>query len=181
MAELTIVAGECGRGSGEYDTGLFKLPDGRERGAEAIAAITVHGGVGERQSTLSQVLGGLRGGLALAQQLDLTAPVTLAASALGAGLGALDEGPKQRALIEVRFQDDTTFVAMTDIGIASLMEDDRRVIQLAAERLGPEPELMQVDAPNIAARATASVGEAASVAGTAVSEAFSFIRKKTIG
>ncbi|MGC5777444.1 hypothetical protein [Methylobacterium sp. NFXW15] len=49
--------------------------------------------------------------------------------ALGAGLGALDEGPKQRALIEVRFQDDATFVAMTDIGIASLMENDRRVIE----------------------------------------------------
>ncbi len=46
MAELTIVAGECGRGSGEYDTGLFTLQAGGDRDAETIAAITVHGGVG---------------------------------------------------------------------------------------------------------------------------------------
>lgn len=181
MAELTIVAGECGRGSGEYDTGLFTLPDGRERGAETIAEITVHGGVGEKLSAFSQVLGGLRGGLALAQQLDLTAPVTVAASALGAGLGALDQGPKQRALIEVKFLDDATLVAMTDIGIASLMENDRRVIQLAAKRLGPQPELIQIEGPGIATRATASMGEAASVAGAAMSEAFNFIKKRTLG
>ena len=31
MAELTIVAGECGRGSGEYDTGLFTLQAGGDR------------------------------------------------------------------------------------------------------------------------------------------------------
>lgn len=181
MAELTIVAGECGRGSGEYDTGLFKLPDGRERGAETIAEVTVHGGIGEKPSAFSQVLGGLRGGLALAQQLDLTAPVTVAASALGAGLGALDQGPRQRALIEVKFRDGATFVAMTDIGIASLMENDRRVIQLAANRLNLEPGTIQSEDPGLATRATASVGEAASAAGAAVSEALSFIKKKTIG
>lgn len=181
MAELTIVAGECGRGSGEYDTGLFKLPDGRERGAETITEITVHGGVGEKQSAFSQVLGGLRGGIALAQQLDLTAPVTVAASALGAGLGALDKGPKQRALIEVKFRDDATFVAMTDIGIASLMENDRRVIQLAAKRLYPETEPIQIEDVGMATRAAASMEEAANAAGAAVSDAFNFIKKKTIG
>ena len=57
MADLTIVAGECGRGSGEYDTGVFKLPGPSDRGAETIAEIVVHGGVGEKQSTLGQMLG----------------------------------------------------------------------------------------------------------------------------
>ena len=181
MAELTIVAGECGRGSGEYDTGLFKLPGGDARGAETVAEITVHGGVGEKPSAFSQVLGGLRGGLALAQQLDLTAPVTVAASALGAGLGALDQGPKQRALIEVRFEDGATFVAMTDIGIASLMENDRRVIQRATRRLSPAPVPIAVEGPGIATRAAATVGDAAHVAGTAVSDALGVLKKLTFG
>lgn len=180
MADLTIVAGECGRGSGEYDTGLFKLPAGGDRGAETIASITVHGGVGEKQSALGQMLSGLRGGLALAQQMDLTMPVTVAASALGAGLGALDSGPKQRALIEVAFQDGTTLLAMTDVGIAALMENDRRVIQLAAKRLHPEPVPIEMSETGLAAKAIASAGDAAHAAGSAVSDAFGFIRK-TLG
>ncbi|MCJ2106777.1 hypothetical protein MKK70_15625 [Methylobacterium sp. E-041] len=175
-----IVAGECGRGSGEYDTGLFTLPAGGDRGAETIATVTVHGGVGEKQSTLGQVLTGLRGGLALAQQMDLTMPVTVAATALGAGLGALDSGPKQRALIEVVFQDGTTMLAMTDVGIAALMENDRRVIQLAAERFNPEPALIAPSETGIAAKVIASAEDAAHTAGSAVSGAFSFI-KKTLG
>jgi hypothetical protein len=182
VAELTIVAGECGRGSGEYDTGLFKLPTG-ERGAEGVAKIVVHGGVGEKQSALGQVLDGLRGGLALAHHLDLSAPVSVAASALGAGLSALDNGPKQRALIEVIFVDGATFVAMSDVGIAALMENDRRVIQLAEGRLRATPmvEGTSESVTGLGERVIASASGAADAAGSAVSSAFSFIKSKTLG
>lgn len=185
MADLTIVAGECGRGSGEYDTGLFKLPGMPDRGAETIAEIVVHGGVGEKQSTIGQMLGGLRGGLALAQQLDLSTPVNVAASALGAGLGALDSRPKQKALIEVRFCDGASLVAMTDIGIAALMENDRRVIQLAAHRVRAEvvvQELAQTP-PEAGFGTTAlnTVSEVAGTTGAVMSSAIGFLKRKTVG
>lgn len=181
MADLTIVAGECGRGAGEYDTGIFKLPGRPERGAESIAEVIVHGGVAEKQSTIDQVLMGLRGGLSLANQLDLSAPVSVAASALGAGLGALDTGPRQKALIEVRFTDGASLVAMTDIGIAALMENDRRVILLAAKRFQPQAPMAEIDDTGLGTRALTSVSEAAGAAGSAVSGAFSFIKNRTIG
>ncbi|WP_430910644.1 hypothetical protein [Methylobacterium sp. sgz302541] len=181
MAVLTIVAGECGRGEGEYDTGLFKLPGRPERGAETIAEVVVHGGVAEKQSAIDQVLTGLRGGLSLAHQLDLAAPVSVAASALGAGLGALDTGPKQKALIEVRFTDGATFVAMTDIGIAALMENDRRVILLAEKRFQPQASAPEDENAGLGTRALTSVTDAAGAAGSAVSGAFSFIKNRTIG
>lgn len=182
MAELTIVAGECGRGAGEYDTGLFKLPTGA-RGAETVAKVVVHGGVGEKTSTLGQMLSGLRGGLALAQHLDLSTPVSLAASAVGAGLGALDSGPKQRALIEVAFLDGASLVAMTDVGIAALMENDRRVIQLAAGRLNPTPAPVEgaEASAGLGDRLVASASDAADAAGSAMSTALSFIKSRTIG
>ncbi|KQQ30699.1 hypothetical protein ASF53_18155 [Methylobacterium sp. Leaf123] len=185
MADLTIVAGECGRGSGEYDTGVFNLPGPSARGAETIAEIVVHGGVGEKPSTLGQMLGGLRGGLALAQQLDLSVPVNVAASALGAGLGALDSGPKQKALIEVRFLDGATLLAMTDIGIAALMENDRRVIQLAANRLRAEPAVQEtpVDPSEAGFGATAlnAVSVVAGTTGAAVSSALGYLKRRTVG
>lgn len=184
MADLTIVAGECGRGQGEYDTGLFKLPGSSERGAEMIAEIIVHGGVGQKQSTVTQVLNSLRGGVALAQQLDLTAPVNVAASALGAGLNALDEGPKQKALIEVRFVDGTSLIAMTDVDIATLMENDRRVIQLAASRLSPDtatPHTPIATDVGFGATALETVSNVADTTGAAVSSAFEYLKRKTIG
>lgn len=185
MADLTIVAGECGRGGGEYDTGVFKMPGLPDRGAETIAEIVVHGGVGEKQSTLSQMLGGLRGGLALAQQLDLSAPVNVATSALGAGLGALDSGPKQKALIEIRFLDGATLLAMTDIGIAALMENDRRVIQVAASRLSGlaathEPASASSEA-GFGATTLNVVSDVAETTGAAMSSALGYLKRKTVG
>lgn len=185
MADLTIVAGECGRGSGEYDTGVFKLPGPAERGAETIAEIVVHGGVGEKQSTFGQMLDGLRGGLALAQQLDLSAPVNVATSALGAGLGALDSGPKQKALIEVRFLDGATLLAMTDVGIAALMENDRRVIQLAVSRIRAETatQATALLPPEAGFGATAlnAVSDVAGTTGAAVSSALGYLKRRTVG
>lgn len=185
MADLTIVAGECGRGGGAYDTGVFQLPVSPDRGAETIAEIVVHGGVSEKQSTISQMLGGLRDGLALAQQLDLSAPVNVAASALGAGLGTLDHGPKQKALIEIRFLDGATLVAMTDVGVAALMENDRRVIQLAAKRLREKTAVHEIvpasSEAGIGATAMSAVSDVAGTTGAAMSSAFGYLKRRTVG
>ncbi|UHC17320.1 hypothetical protein LRS73_05345 [Methylobacterium currus] len=181
MAELTIIAGECGRGSGEYDTGLFILPDGSKRGAETVAAVVLHGGVTEKQGKAGQIVGGLKGGLALAAQLDLSTSLSLAATAVGAGLSVLDGGPRQKAVLEVRFTDGASFVAMADVGVAALMENDRRVIQLAAPRLANHPIPPTPEEPGISARAIEAASDAVESAGSAVSSAFSFIKSKTLG
>lgn len=52
MADLTIIAGECGRGTGTYDTGLFTVPQGLGRGVETVAAVILHGGVEGRQTMM---------------------------------------------------------------------------------------------------------------------------------
>ncbi|MDH3032563.1 MULTISPECIES: hypothetical protein [Methylobacterium] len=65
MADLTIIAGECGRGSGTYDTGLFTLPQGLGRGVETVVAVILHGGVEGRQTMMEQVVTGLRENAAL--------------------------------------------------------------------------------------------------------------------
>ena len=182
MADLTIVAGEVGRGAGLYDTGLFTLPDGSMRGAETIVDVIVHGGVDKNQSLVGHLIGGLRGGVALASHLDLTAPVNLAAAAIGSGLNALDNGPRQSALIEVKFLDGATFVAMADVGISSLMENDRRVIQAAAPRLHPPAVQNFAEAESgIATRAVEAASSAVGSAGSAVSNAFGFIKSRTLG
>lgn len=64
MAELAIVASEGVSGLGVYDTGLFTLPASGVRGAEMIAEVTVHGGVGEKPSLVGQIINDIRGGLA---------------------------------------------------------------------------------------------------------------------
>lgn len=58
MADLTIIAGECGRGSGTYDTGLFTLPQGLGRGVETVVAVILHGGVEGKQTMMEQVVTG---------------------------------------------------------------------------------------------------------------------------
>ena len=182
MADLTIVAGEVGRGGGVYDTGLFSLPDGSVRGAETIAEVVIHGGVDKNQSLVGHLIGGLRGGVALASHLDLTAPVNLAAAAIGSGLNALDNGPRQSALIEVKFLDGATFVAMADVGISSLMENDRRVIQAAVPRLHPIPVQASTELEaGLATRAVEAASSAVGSAGSAVSSAFGFIKSRTLG
>ena len=182
MADLTIVAGEVGRGGGVYDTGIFTLPDGSVRGAETIAEIVIHGGVDKNQTLVGYLIGGLKGGVALASHLDLTAPVNLAAAAIGSGLNVLDSGPRQSALIEVKFLDGATFVAMTEVGISSLMENDRRVIQIAISRLRslavPVPSAVE---HGLATRTVEAASSAVESAGSAVSSAFGFLKNKTLG
>ncbi|PIK73256.1 hypothetical protein CS379_09415, partial [Methylobacterium frigidaeris] len=103
------------------------------------------------------------------------------ATAVGAGLSALDGGPRQKAVLEVRFADGASFVAMTDVGVAALMENDRRVIQLAAPRLTNQPIPLTPEEPGISARAIEAASDAVESASSAVSSAFSFIKSKTLG
>lgn len=200
MAELAIIAGECGRGSGTYDTGLFTLPLGLGRGVETVVAVVLHGGVEGKQSMMEQVVSGLRenaalrGGVALAQTVDPTNSLAIAASVVSAGLSALDGAPKQKALIEVRFEDGASIVAMADAGVAALIENDRRVVLLAAPRIRThEPITAQEQigdsvATKMIAAATGTAGAAGAVAtgaaaaaGSAVSSALGFLKSKTKG
>jgi hypothetical protein len=207
MAELTVIAGECGRGSGSYDTGLFTLPQGLGRGVETVSAVVLHGGVEGKQSMMDQVVAGLRenaalrGGVALAQTVDPTNSLAIAASVVSAGLNALDGGPRQKALVEIRFEDGASFVATADAGVAALVENDRRVVLLAAPRLRSHQPITAQEqigesvvarmlaaasttadtAGSFASGATAAATGAANAAGSAVSGALGFIRKRTIG
>ncbi|ACK85519.1 hypothetical protein [Methylorubrum extorquens] len=197
MADLTIIAGECGRGTGTYDTGLFTVPQGLGRGVETVAAVILHGGVEGRQTMMEQVVTGLRenaalrGGVALAQTIDPSNSLAIAASVVSVGLTALDGAPRQKALIEVQFEDGASFVGTADAGVAALIENDRRVLLLAAPRLrSHQPVTAQeqigesVTAKMLAAAsgtAGAVASGAASVAGSAVSSALGFLMSKTKG
>jgi hypothetical protein len=197
VADLTIIAGECGRGTGTYDTGLFTVPQGLGRGVETVAAVILHGGVEGRQTMMEQVVTGLRenaalrGGVALAQTIDPSNSLAIAASVVSVGLTALDGAPRQKALIEVQFEDGASFVGTADAGVAALIENDRRVLLLAAPRLrSHQPVTAQeqigesVTAKMLAAAsgtAGAVASGAASVAGSAVSSALGFLMSKTKG
>lgn len=200
MADLTIIAGECGRGTGTYDTGLFTVPQGLGRGVETVAAVILHGGVEGRQTMMEQVVTGLRenaalrGGVALAQTIDPSNSLAIAASVVSVGLTALDGAPRQKALIEVQFEDGASFVGTADAGVAALIENDRRVLLLAAPRLRSHQPVtaqeqigesvtakMLAAASGTAGAAGAVASGAASVAGSAVSSALGFLMSKTKG
>ncbi len=72
MAEIKVVAGSCGKGRGQYEAGVFTTPDGAERGVDAVVTIESHGGIAGERNWGEQVLTGLKGGLGLASNLDLT-------------------------------------------------------------------------------------------------------------
>lgn len=200
MADLTIIAGECGRGTGTYDTGLFTFPQGLGRGVETVAAVILHGGVEGRQTMMEQVVTGLReyaalrGGVALAQTIDPSNSLAIAASVVSAGLTALDGAPRQKALIEVQFENGASFVGTADAGVAALIENDRRVLLLAAPRLRSHQPItaqeqigesvtarMLAAASGTAGAAGAVASGAASAAGSAVSSALGFLMSKTKG
>ncbi len=200
MADLTIIAGGCGRGSGTYDTGLFTLPQGLGRGVETVAAVILHGGVEGKQTMMEQVVTGLRenaalrGGVALAQTIDPSNSLAIAASVVSVGLTALDGAPRQKALIEVQFEDGASFVGTADAGVAALIENDRRVLLLAAPRLRSHQPItaqeqigesvtakMLAAASGTAGAAGAVASGAASAASSAVSSALGFLMSKTKG
>jgi hypothetical protein len=170
------------------------------RGVKTVAAVILHGGVEGRQTMMEQVVTGLRenaalrGGVALAQTIDPSNSLAIAASVVSVGLTALDGAPRQKALIEVQFEDGASFVGTADAGVAALIENDRRVLLLAAPRLRSHQPVtaqeqigesvtakMLAAASGTAGAAGAVASGAASVAGSAVSSALGFLMSKTKG
>ncbi|MGY2047368.1 hypothetical protein [Methylobacterium sp. JK268] len=183
MTSLQIIAGSCGKGTGHYTAGLLKTPDGREHGVESIIAVEVHGDVRSAPRWSGQLLNGIKGGLAVASSLELSAPLALAAGALGAGLGAVSDEPRSLAVVEATFLDGGTIVAMADAGLAALIRNDRDVAQAAVARAAamaaPSEEAAAIPetGTGLASQAFGAAAQAADAAGAAVTSAFSFFRR----
>ncbi|MGX7708559.1 hypothetical protein [Methylobacterium sp. Gmos1] len=177
MAEIKIVAGSCGKGRGQYEAGVFTTPDGVERGVDTVVAIESHGGVTGERGWGEQVLTGIKGGLGLASQLDLTGAAGLAASAL-ASVEADESQPK--ALVEIAFADGGVVVALADARLAALVTHDREVLRVgfarAASRLAalPAPDSTAAGPLQVASDAVQSAAEAA---GSSLTSALGFVRR----
>lgn len=175
MPELMILAGDAGRGTAQYEAGLFTFPDGSSMGVESATTVQVHAGVEGKLGWAGQVVGGLRGGLGLAAGLELSMPLSLAASSLGAGLSALDEGPRRRDVVEIGFGDGRSLVALVDAGLAALIENDRAVAVRAIAR--GTPGAASQEAEGLAAQAAEAASGAVQSVGGVLSSALSFVRR----
>lgn len=113
---------------------------------------------------------------------------------VSAGLTALDGAPRQKALVEVSFQDGASFVATVDAGVAALIENDRRVVTLAAPRLRMNQPVaaqeqigdtvtasMRAAASGATTAAAVTASGAAAAATSAMSNALGFIKGKPKG
>ena len=134
MPKLQVIAGAAGKGEATYEAGVLRLPNETVWCAEAFSAVTVLGGVDEQESWSERVFGGLKGGLALASSLDLSPALGLAASALGAGAGAIAREPRSSVVIEVEAGALGTLVALAAPGLAALMLHDRETCRRTLKR-----------------------------------------------
>lgn len=177
MAEIKIVAGSCGKGRGLYEAGVFTTPDGLERGVDAVITIESHGGVAGERGWDEQMLTGIKGGLGLASNLDLTGAAGLAASALAA-VEADEAQPK--ALVEIAFVDGGFIVALADARLAALVTHDREVLRVgfarAANRVAALPAPDTSDGGALQAAGDA-VQAAAAAAGNGLNSAIGFVRR----
>lgn len=185
MAEIKVVAGNCGKGKGTYQTGLFTSPDGIERSVETLLTIEVHGDVAGARNWGGQVLDGLKGSLALASNIDLSGTALLAVAALSP-LSA-DE-PQKQTLLELTFEDGALLIAMADARLPALIENDRGVLRhglvRAAQRAVPAATLaapsestILTTATEAAQTAAGAVHAAAEAAGASLNSAFGFVRR----
>lgn len=184
MTGMKIVAGSFGKGQGEYDAGEFAFPDGTRRVVEDINTIHSHGSVTGEQHWGASVVGSLKNGLALASNLDLTGPLSLAVGALAAGLGDGESGSQQRALVEVAFHDGASFVALAAVGLPVLIGNDREVARRAQGRTVPanlstpvNPAGVDISLTNLTAQAGDAVTSAAGAASSAIQSAFGLVRR----
>ncbi|MCF4127276.1 hypothetical protein [Methylobacterium sp. SyP6R] len=177
MAEIKVVAGSCGKGRGQYEAGVFTTPDGAERGVDAVVTIESHGGIAGERNWGEQVLTGLKGGLGLASNLDLTGATGLAASALAA-VEADESRPK--ALVEIAFTDGGFIVALADARLAALVTHDREVLQVgfarAASRVAALPASAMPAGGTLQA-ASDAVQATAEAAASGLTSAFGFVRR----
>ena len=126
MAEIKVVAGNCGKGRGAYEAGVLTTPDGVERSVEILITVEAHGDIAGARNWGGQVLNGLKGSLALASNVDLSGTALLAASAL-TSLSA-DE-PNPQTLLELTFQDGALLIALADPRLPALIANDREVLR----------------------------------------------------
>ena len=188
MADIKVVAGNCGKGRGTYEAGVLTSPDGVERSVESLRAVEAHGEVAGARNWGGQVLEGLKGSLALASNLDLSGTALLAATALTAV--STDESQPQ-TLLEITFQDGGLLIALADPRLPALISNDREVLRRgfarAAQRVSPSVDGPGQADPSLAATASgaaqAAVGAVQAVtgaAGASLSSAFGFVRR-TVG
>ncbi len=188
MADIKVVAGNCGKGRGTYEAGVLTSPDGVERSVESLRAVEAHGEVAGARNWGGQVLEGLKGSLALASNIDLSGTALLAATALIAV--STDESQLQ-TLLEITFQDGGLLIALADPRLPALISNDREVLRRgfarAAQRVSPSVDGPGQADPSLAATASgaaqAAVGAVQAVtgaAGASLSSAFGFVRR-TVG
>lgn len=187
MADIKVVAGNCGKGRGSYRAGVLTGPDGIERFVESLLTVEAHGDVAGARNWGGQVLDGLKGSLALASNIDLSGTALLAATALTSL--AADEAHPQ-TLLEITFQDGGLLIALADPRLPALIANDREVLQhgftRAAQRVaqpldgpaGSEGSLLTT-ASDAAQAAAGAVQAAAGAAGASLTSAFGFVRRTT--
>ncbi|KQP10745.1 hypothetical protein ASF28_06475 [Methylobacterium sp. Leaf99] len=185
MADIKVVAGNCGKGRGTYQAGVLTSPDGVERSIESLLTVEAHGDVAGARNWGGQVLDGLKGSLALASNIDLSGTALLAATAL-TSISAEDSQPQ--TLLEIAFQDGGLLIALADPRLPALIANDRDVLRRgfarAAQRVvQPDAGPASADvgliatASDAAQAAAGAVQAAAGAASASLTSAFGFVRR----
>ena len=185
MADIKVVAGNCGKGRGTYQAGVLTSPDGVERSIESLMTVEAHGDVAGARNWGGQVLDGLKGSLALASNIDLSGTALLAATAL-TSISADESQPQ--TLLEMTFQDGGLLIALADTRLPALIANDRDVLRRglarAAQRVAPPIDApattdsgLLTTASDAAQAAAGAVQAAAGAAGASLTSAFGFVRR----
>jgi len=139
MTAIRITGGACGVGAGDYEDGVFTMPDGTSRGVETLSALEGPEAAGSSTHWSGNLVRGLQGAMASAEKLPR--PLSVAASAFGFGLGAFETRPPIVALT-IAFMDGTDAVIETDADLVALMARDRAVVQGAIARRASPPAMV---------------------------------------
>lgn len=121
MTAIEIAGGACGRGGGTYEDGLFTMPDGTTRGVETVLSLDLPEATAASSHWTGDLLRGLQGALASARTLPH--PVSVAASAVGFGLGAFEAKPPT-VLLRVSFADGADAEIEAAADLATLLARD---------------------------------------------------------
>lgn len=179
MNEVKIIAGTCGKGPGSYESGLFKMPEGGQRAVETLAELEIHGDVAPEAHWVGQIASGLKG--VFSSSIKIAGPLSIAASAVGAGLGAINEGSKPRAVINAIFDDGSVIIALVDLGVANLIQNDREVVRRALLRAGHVPQSAHHNpgepSPSLGAQAAEAIHDATDAASAALSSAIGIFKR----
>lgn len=131
MTAIRITGGACGVGAGDYEDGVFTMPDGTSRGVETLSALEGAEAAGSSTHWSGNLVRGLQGAMASAEKLPR--PLSVAASAFGFGLGAFETRPLV-AVLTIAFLDGANAVVEVEADLAALMARDRAVVQGAIAR-----------------------------------------------